>query len=290
MIRTLTMLGAVALLVGSAHAPPAAAARGEGLLQSRQPPQQGTAVVSASSASRPEIVEMDEPVGPIPFGVGERSTYDVRFGPLRVGSGSMEVVGTEQVRGRDALHTVFRVKGGTFFYKVDDRFESWMDSRTLASLRFVQDQQEGRKDREKHYEIFPERAMYMEKGKPEQPSVHQPLDDGSFIYFVRTVPLAVGQTYEFNRYFRPDRNPVRIRVLRKERITGPAGTFNAIVVQPSIKAKGIFSENGQAQIWFSDDANRVMLQMKSNLSFGSLNLYLTKHRPRPGGAPLAGVK
>ena len=231
----------------------------------------------------------------VPFGVGERSSYEVRFGGLKVGSGSMEVVATEPVRGRDTYHTVFRVRGGTFFYKVDDRFESWMDTRTLASLRYVQDQQEGSKDRERHYEIFPEREAFVEQPRdgrhfPEQPSVKQPLDDGSFVYFIRTVPLKVGETYEFHRYFRPDRNPVRIRVLRRERITVPAGTFDAIVVQPSIKAKGIFSENGQAQIWFSDDPTRVMLQMKSKLSFGSLNLYLTSHRPSPGSPALVGAR
>lgn len=232
----------------------------------------------------------------VPFGVGERSNYEVRFGSLRVGSGTMEVVGTETVRGRDAYHTVFRVRGGTFFYKVDDRFESWMDTRSLASLRHVQDQQEGSKDRERHYEIFPERETYVEllknKGQTpeEKPSVKQPLDDGSFVYFIRTVPLTVGETYEFHRYFRPDRNPVRLRVLRRERVTVPAGTFNAIVVQPSIKTKGIFSENGQAQIWFSDDAQRVMLQMKTKLSFGSLNLYLTSHRPAPTSGAQTGVR
>ena len=79
-------------------------------------------------------------------------------------------------------------------------------------------------------------------------------------------------------------------MLRRERITVPAGTFDAIVVQPSIKAKGIFSENGQAQIWFSDDPTRVMLQMKSKLSFGSLNLYLTAHRPSPGSPALVGAR
>ena len=47
---------------------------------------------------------------------------------------------------------------------------------------------------------------------------------------------------------------------------------------------------GQAQIWFSDDANRVMLQMKSKLSFGSLNLYLTSHRPAPGSPALVGTR
>jgi Protein of unknown function (DUF3108) len=104
------------------------------------------------------------------------------------------------------------------------------------------------------------------------------------------VPLEVGKTYEFNRYFRPDRNPVRIHVLRRERVSVPAGTFDAIVVQPSINTKGIFSKNGNAQIWFSDDDKRVMLQMKSNLSFGSLNLFLTSYRPATGGTPLTSAR
>jgi hypothetical protein len=214
----------------------------------------------------------------VPWGIGERLNYEVKFGILRVGNGSMTVEGPEAIRGREAYHTVLTVRGGTPFFRVDDRFESWFDTRALASLRFVQDQQEGRKERERRYEIFPERAVYREGDKAEQPSVADPLDDGSFIYYVRTLPLRPGDVYEVPRYFKPDRNPVRIRVLRRERVRVPAGTFDAIVVQPIIQTKGIFSENGRAEVWLADDSTRVMLQMKSHLSFGSLNLYLTSYR------------
>jgi hypothetical protein len=47
-----------------------------------------------------------------------------------------------------------------------------------------------------------------------------------------------------------------------------------VVVQPTIKTKGIFGEGGRAEVWISDDADRIVVQMKSSLSFGSLNLYL----------------
>jgi hypothetical protein len=219
-----------------------------------------------------------------PFGVGERMEYEVRFGPLKVGNGHMEVVAIENLRGRDAWHTAFWVQGGTFFYKVNDVYESWIDTASFSSLRFVQNLEEGTSDKERRYDIYPDRDIYFEmhKNPPrEHPSAHQPLDDGSFLYFIRTIPLVVGQTYDFNRYFRPDRNPVRIRVLRKEKIKVPAGTFNAIVVQPIIKTTGIFSENGQALIWLSDDDRKIMLQLKSKLSFGSLNLYLKSYFPAP---------
>jgi len=222
-----------------------------------------------------------------PFGVGERMEYEVRFGPIKVGSGHMEVVGIDSIRGRQSWHTAFWVQGGTFFYKVNDLNESWFDTESLASLRFVQQLEEGSKDRERHFEIYPDRAVFVamhDKPVKEQPSVHEPLDDGSFLYFIRTIPLVVGKTYDFDRYFRPDRNPVRISVLRKERITVPAGTFNAIVIQPIIKTKGIFSEDGRAEVWLSDDDRKIMLQLKSHLSFGSLNLYLKSYFPSPKNA------
>ena len=109
------------------------------------------------------------------------------------------------------------------------------------------------------------------------------VDDGSFLYFLRTVPLEVGRTYEFNNYFRPDRNPVTIRVLRREQVRVPAGTFNAIVVQPTVKTRsGIFGESGRAEVWLSDDDERVVLQLQSRLAIGSLNMYLKSHRPGGG--------
>jgi hypothetical protein len=214
---------------------------------------------------------------PVPFSIGERLEYDVKFGVLKVGSGRMEVMGIEPIRGREAWHTVFTVRGGTFFYKVNDRLESWIDTETFASLRHVQDLQEGKRDRERKFEIYPDRLVYTENDGAELPTVQDPLDDASFLYFIRTVPLSVGQTYDFPRYFKPDRNPVRVRVLRKESVKVPAGRFDAIVIQPIIKSKGIFSENGRAEIWLSDDDRHIMLQLKSNLSFGTLNLYLKSY-------------
>jgi hypothetical protein len=219
-----------------------------------------------------------------PFSVDERATYDVKFGFVHVGSGSMQVANVQTLRGHDAWHILFEIKGGTIFYHVNDTLESWFDVHTLSSLRFVQRLDEGGRIRNRNYEIFPDRQIYRLNQKPEQPSVPEPLDDGSFLFFVRTLPLTVGDTYTFNRYFNPKANPVTIRVLRKERIHVPAGTFNAIVVQPIIKTSGIFGDNGQAQVWFSDDSAHVVLQMKSKASIGSLDLYLKSFSAGKGPA------
>jgi Protein of unknown function (DUF3108) len=215
--------------------------------------------------------------------VGELLTYDVKFGPLKVGRGSMEVLGVDSIRGRMAWHTRFRVRGGIPFYHVDDRLESWIDTAGFRSLRFVQDLEEGGRNRERRYEIDPGRRVFREDDKAEEASVADPLDDGAFLYFVRTLPLEVGVTYSFDRYFRPDRNPVVVRVLGRERVSVPAGTFTTLVLQPVIKAKGIFSEKGEARIWLTDDADRIMVQMKSKTKIGSLSLHLLSHRPPTGG-------
>jgi hypothetical protein len=218
----------------------------------------------------------------VPFSVGELAEYDVKFGSIRVGSASTLVKDIEDVRGISAWHTVFQLKGGTFFYHVDDVFESWVDRETFSSLRFHQTQKEGSSDREKRYEIYPDRGTYTEMDKTpprDHAGVKNPLDDGSFLFFVRTLPLEVGHTYESERYFRPERNPIRVRVLRKESIEVPAGKFDCVVLQPVIKTPGIFSEDGNAEVWVSDDSRHIVVQLKSKLSFGSINLYLKSYKP-----------
>jgi hypothetical protein len=245
------------------------------------------AVVPALGArAQGDAIPQGEPRAKVPFGVGELLEYDINFGRIHVGSGSMEVLPMETVRGRETWHTVFKLKGGVPFYHVNDRYEDWIDTATLASLRYWQDIDEGNYEPKRHYEIYPERREYVENDKEPRQSVAHPLDEGSFIYFLRTVPLRVGMDTSFNDYFKADRNPVRFKVLRREQIDVPAGKFNAIVIQPIFESK-LFSEGGHAEIWLSDDENRVMLQMKSKVRFGSLSLYLKSYRPAPTStAPL----
>ncbi len=226
----------------------------------------------------------------VPFVVGERAEYSVKFGPFSVGSGLMEVASMDTVRGLETWHTIFKVRGGIPGYRVDDRLESWIHTGSFASLRHRQELSEGSRERERQFEIFPERGEYIEDQREPQPTVDQPLDDGSFLYFIRTIPLEVGKEYVFDRYFRPDRNPVRLQVLRKETIKVPAGTFQTIVVRPIIKAKGVFSENGRAEVWLTDDDKRVMVQLKSRLSIGSINLYLRSFTAGIQGDSLAVVR
>lgn len=222
---------------------------------------------STSVAARPDT----------PWAAGEFLEYDLKFGFVRVGSGRMQVTGRDTIRGRDSWRLKFDFSGGTVFAHVKDSYDSWLDVGTHNSLRFEQHLLELGKRRDRVYEIYPTRAMFKLNDQEEKPSVPDPLDDAAFFFFVRTIPLEIGKSYDFNRYFDPKANPVTIRVLRRDTVDVPAGRFPAIVVQPMIKTNGIFSEGGHAELWLSDDNRRFLLQMKAKLAFGSLNLYLRKY-------------
>jgi hypothetical protein len=231
---------------------------------------------SAGAASAPASAVR---VAPAPFAVGEELQYSASFAGVRAGSATMKVEGIENVRGRPAYHLVFTIDGGIPFYRVRDRYESWVDVQTLTSLRHVQNIREGSYRRHTTYEIFPDRAQFRKNNGPLEPSVSQPLDDGSFIYAIRAAMPRVGETRRDDRYFRPDRNPVVLTGVRNETVRVDAGRFATTVIHPSIKANGIFSDNGDAQLWLSDDANRYPVQLKSRFSRFSLTLELQSVKP-----------
>lgn len=230
--------------------------------------------LGAPAHAQTVLLESSGEISRRPFAIGERLTYGVRVGPLGRGRAVMELRSLDTIRGTPVYHSMFKIDGSLLFFKVDDLYESWFDPKTLVSLRYHQNIDQGAYERDRTYEIFAEKGTYLEPDMREVPTVELPLDDGAFLYFLRTIPLEVGKTYSFNRYFKPDRNPVRVTVVRKERIRVPAGDFDAIVLQPRIKAKGIFSEGANAEVWVADDDDRMMLQMKTRMAFGTVTFQL----------------
>jgi len=198
------------------------------------------------------------------FRVGERLRYDIRWGFYELGTAEMHVVGIDTIRGTPAAHVQFRILGGNFFYKMDDRMDSWVALKDTSSRRFTQDFNENKKARHAWYEILPDSGYYREKDATEtHPTVAQPLDDAAFFYFVRTMKLEAGKKYELQRYFRPDRNPVVLDVKSVDTLDVPAGKIPSIVLQPIIKGGGILKETSQARLWLSDDDHHYMVQLKS---------------------------
>ena len=214
--------------------------------------------------------------------VGERAVYELRLAGRPIGTGSLEVMGAEQIDGHAVLRTRLQVSGQVLFARVDDRFESWIDPVRLFSRRFVQDQKELTTTRFRDYLLSPERKTFRraDAASDEVMTSDKPLDDVSFLFYARTLPLRVGDVVTIPRYFKPGHDVI-LRVLRTERVTVPAGTFQTIVVQPTItNAGGLFGQGGQAEVYFSDDATRTLVQLKSRVPVvGSLSLHLREYRP-----------
>jgi hypothetical protein len=216
----------------------------------------------------------------VPWGVGERAEYKVSLGIFGgVGEGAMEVVGVEDVDGHPTYRLRFDLEGKVAFASVDTRLESWLDVAGLFARRFHKDQDEVNYEAIKNYDIYPERGIYQrrETGQIDTLASADPLDDVSFLYWARTLPLETGETYTVNRYYKRSGNPVTIKVLRRDTLRGLGDTkLPVIVVQPLIQTDGLFGEGGRAEVYFTDDWRRILVKMTSRVPvIGRLELTLT---------------
>jgi hypothetical protein len=246
-------------------------------------------VVGSSSTPSPAAVAVLPIVKPAPavtFPIGERLTFSAKYGIFSIGSATMEVMGVDTVRQAEAVHFRFRLTGGALGYSLDQTMESWVGLYDFRSRRYTSVQVERGKHRARGYEIYPDSGFYRETGRDTTfATVQDPLDDASFLYWVRTLPLEVGKKYEYARYFRPDRNPVIIEVVGRDRVSVAGKKWRAIVVRPRIpQGRGIFAEKSETRIWLSDDTQRIVLGIQSNFSFGTVTLKLKDYVVPGGGA------
>ncbi len=229
------------------------------------------------------------------FPVGERMEFSMTWGAARIATSALTVEAIDTVAGTPVYRTSLETRGGPPFYRIEDRSTSWIQPVPLASLRFDQKLRQGSYRRDRRYLMDLEAGTYTRfdardgtyvphEQEREVPIPSGAQDDVSFFYFIRLSPLEIGHRYEYELFFKQKGNPVVIEVLRRERIRVPAGTFETIVVRPIIKTRGLFSEDGRAEVYVTDDERRIVVRVKTRMSIGSINLYLTKYVPGDGAA------
>jgi hypothetical protein len=228
-----------------------------------------TLVGAAAHGRAAELPWPSDPPISVPFRAGERLEYSVRLNVLNAGTATMRIEGMETVRGRRAYHAVFDVRGRVLLRRIDHHYESWFDASNLAALRHTQETSDGGK----HYEFHHDRRVYVRDGE-ERPAVPLPIEEIGLLWYLRSIPLTPGTTHVINRYYRPDRNPIVIKVMRRERVRVPAGEFDAVVVQPVVRSKGLFSESSGAEVWIAETPERPILRLRSRMSIGTLLLEL----------------
>lgn len=228
------------------------------------PPPAGTA--QDTSLVLDSLVTTSYRVEHVPFDPGEELRFNMRASVFGGGEAFMTVGQIDTLHGFTTYPVALRIKGSALGIGFEQTLSSWMDTETLVSRRFVNDQLKPRK-RYREHAFYPEQRLVQRIDYDTTwalPTV-LPLDDISFVYFARTIPLEVGETYTFHRYYKDDGNPVILKVLRRDRTEVPAGVFNTIVVQPIIRTSGLFSEGGEAEIHFSDDERRLVVYLKADM-------------------------
>jgi hypothetical protein len=202
---------------------------------------------------------------PLPFAIGERFTYRVSVSNLgNVGHGSMWIEGPVQVRGVSTWLLRFDFAAGMGPMKAVDKTSSWLDPERMASQRYSKHEKHVLAKHDERVEMFPaDRRWASESGENGVSPTSMPLDELSFMYFIRTLPLEPDSTYRFSRHFDSARSPTSVRVVRRELIVTPAGKFQTVLVEMRVKDPRRYRGEGIIRINLSDDAMRIPVRIES---------------------------
>ncbi len=217
-----------------------------------------------------------------PFRPGESLKFSVQYGFIKAGYAWLEVDGIKQDDGHAVFELVARAESNGFFdhvYKVRNRIESDWDTTGHFSRRYAEDRKEGKyKTRsEIRFDYAKQEARYDDgQTYPIPPGVQDAL---SSFYFTRTQSLPLGSSVYFDYHAGRKSQPLEVRVLGREHIKVPAGEFDCIVIEPILKAGGIFKNKGRLVIWITDDERRMPVLMKSKVTIGSVSVVLVEARP-----------
>jgi hypothetical protein len=206
-----------------------------------------------------------------PFAVGETLQYEATLGYFPIGTASATVARTTRERGSDAFVFTAVGEGGPPGFQARYEMTSWTRSSELASLRFHRRLTQGSKVDEERYQIVPDSGRYRQEGVPRDwVTPPDALDELAYLYYLRTVPLRVGQSFTMSRYFKTGYNPVQVKVADSlESVTLPDGK-TAPAYPLEVSSRGMVMK-----VWMTNDARRLPVQLEVPLPFGLVALQLT---------------
>ncbi len=107
-----------------------------------------------------------------------------------------------------------------------------------------------------------------------------PLDELSFIYFLRTLPLGDDSIHVFTRFYDERRNPTTVQVVARETVHTGIGMVPAVVVEMRVKDPAHYKGEGVLRISLSDDARRIPVRIESTApDFGKTVVLLETYTP-----------
>ncbi|HEY8832824.1 MAG TPA: DUF3108 domain-containing protein [Gemmatimonadaceae bacterium] len=204
---------------------------------------------------------------PLPFAVGERLTYEVRVAKGgNVGTATMWIEGPVEVRGVSTYLLRFDSKIHIAFLSAVSRSSSWFDPLRRSSLRFSKHEQNPLTRSDEAVDLFPDKKEWKSAaGQISESPSDTPLDELSFMYFIRTLPMTPGSSYTFDRHFDVARNPVTVSVIRREVIPTPMGELKVVLVEMRVRDPQHYKGEGVIRIHLTDDACRLPARIESTM-------------------------
>ena len=210
----------------------------------------------------------------------ERLEYDLSWMAIKAGHTVLEL----KEKSKDNLMAMANTKSSKWlsvFYKVDDYIEVLMEKGSdFTPLTYYLNLREGRhrKERKVTYDKVAEKVILNNITKQEikefdfRGELHNPL---SALYRIRSIEVKEGEPAHVSVFDNGKSYVLEVKVLRKETIRVPAGTFDTVVIKPALKSDGIFSRKGDVYIWLTDDDRKIPVMMKSKIAIGSVAAVLT---------------
>lgn len=217
------------------------------------------------------------------FAVGEKLTYTLHYGFVDAGRATLEVQKCDKkINGRDLVHAVGKGKSlGAFnwFFKVQDRYETYLDAEGMFPWMFIRRVHEGGYEISQDYTFYQHKKQVSDgKEKFDVPSNIQ--DMVSSYYYARTIDFSnaeIGDVFEFNTFMDGVVWPLKIKYLGKETIKIRKGKYKCIKFCPVVQEGRIFKTEDDLQVWISDDENKIPLLAKANILVGSIKMEVTDY-------------
>jgi hypothetical protein len=216
------------------------------------------------------------------FAEGEKLTFDVKYGFVTAGIGTMEIPKLKKISGRDAYYVLFTVNTVPSFdwvFKVRDRYETYVDKDALFPWRFEQHIREGKFSRD-FSAFFDQRKGKAKTSGGEYVIPKNVNDILSAFYLVRTMDfskLKKNDRINMHNFYQDTTYDLDVMYHGRETVEVPAGKFDCIVVEPLVKEGGLFKSEGSIMIYLTNDEAKMPVRVKTKVIIGSINADLTAY-------------
>jgi hypothetical protein len=223
----------------------------------------------------------------VAFKEGEKLTFDVKYGFVTAGIATFSISKIKRISGRDAYHVTFEVNtvpSFDMFYKVRDRYETYIDVEGLFPWRFEQHIREGNYSRD-FSAFFDHRKG---KAKTSEGEYEIPVyvnDIVSAFYYARTLDysnLKVGDRIPLKNFYKNKVYDLDVVYHGKETIEVAAGKFDCIIVEPLVQEGGLFKSEGSILLWMTDDEVKMPVRVKTKVVVGAIDADLTHYEGLAG--------